>query len=44
MGGHPKNVEKVKNAYRVLVKKPHWKIPLGRSNCRWENNIKINVH
>ena len=26
---------------RVLVGKPEGKRPLGRSRCRWENNIKM---
>ena len=29
--------------YRVLVGKPKGKIPLGRSRCRWEDNIKMNL-
>jgi hypothetical protein len=28
--------------YRVLVGKPEGKRPLGRSRCRWEENIKMN--
>jgi hypothetical protein len=28
-------------AYRVLVGKPEGKRLLGRTNCRWEDNIKI---
>ena len=28
-------------AYRVLVVKPEGKRPLGRSRCRWEDNIKM---
>ena len=26
---------------RVLVGKPEGKMPLGRTRCRWEDNIKI---
>jgi hypothetical protein len=29
--------------YRVLVGKPEGKRPLGRSRCRWENNIKMDL-
>jgi hypothetical protein len=29
------------NACRVLVGKPEGKRLLGRTNCRWEDNIKI---
>jgi hypothetical protein len=28
------------NAYRVTVVKTEGKIPLGRSRCRWVDNIK----
>jgi hypothetical protein len=30
-----------RNAYRILVGKPEGKWPLGRPNCRWVDNIKI---
>jgi hypothetical protein len=29
-----------KNAYRILVGKPEGNRPLGRSRCRWVDNIK----
>jgi hypothetical protein len=29
-----------KDAYRILVGKPKEKRSLGRSKCRWYNNIK----
>jgi len=29
--------------YRVLVGKPEVKILLGRTRCRWENNIKMDL-
>jgi hypothetical protein len=29
-----------RDGYRVLVRKPEGKSPLGRSRRRWENNIK----
>jgi hypothetical protein len=29
--------------YRVLVGKPEGKSPLGRSRCRWEDGIKMNL-
>jgi hypothetical protein len=31
------------NAYRVLVGKPEGKSTLGRSRCRWVDNIKIDL-
>ena len=30
-----------RGVHRVLVGKPEEKRPLGRSRCRWENNIKM---
>jgi hypothetical protein len=32
-----------RNAYRLLVGKPEGKRPLGRSRCRWVNNIKMDL-
>ena len=32
------------NVYRVLVGKLEGKKPLGRSRCRWEDNIKMNLN
>jgi hypothetical protein len=32
-----------RSVYRVLVEKPEGKRPLGRSRCRWEDNIKIDL-
>jgi hypothetical protein len=29
--------------HRVLVGKPEGKRPLGRSRCRWEDNIKMDL-
>jgi len=33
-----------RGVYRVLVGKPEGKRPLGRPMCRWENNIKMDLH
>jgi len=32
-----------RNAYTVLVGKRNGKKPLGRSKCRWEDNIKMDI-
>jgi hypothetical protein len=37
-----KNGEKG-NAHRILVGKPKVKRTLGRSRCRWVDNIKMNL-
>jgi hypothetical protein len=31
------------NAYRILVGKPEGKRTLGRSRCRWVDNIKMDL-
>jgi hypothetical protein len=36
------NAEK-RNAYRILVRKPEGKRPLGRPRCRWMGNIKMDL-
>jgi hypothetical protein len=37
--GHVARMGK-RNAYRILVRKPERKRPLGRLRCRWMDNIK----
>jgi hypothetical protein len=32
-----------KNAYRLLVRKPDGKRPLGRPICRWVDNNKMDL-
>jgi hypothetical protein len=32
-----------RNEYRILVRKPEGKRPLGRPICRWEDNIKMDI-
>ena len=34
---------KRRGAYRVLVRKPEGKIPLGRPRFRWEDNINMDL-
>ena len=36
-------MDKFRNAYRVLVRKPESKRPLRRSRRRWEDNIKMDL-
>jgi hypothetical protein len=33
----------MKNAYRILVRKPERKRPLGRPRRRWKDNTRINI-
>jgi hypothetical protein len=32
-----------RNTYRILVRKPEGKRPIGRSRCRWVENIKMDL-
>jgi hypothetical protein len=32
-----------RNVYRLLVRKPEGKRPLGRPKCRWIDNIKMDL-
>ena len=32
-----------RNAYKILIGKPTGKRPLGRSRCRWEDNIRMDL-
>jgi hypothetical protein len=41
--GHVACMGKERGVYRVLVGKPDRKRPLGRSMCRLEDNIKMNI-
>jgi hypothetical protein len=36
-GGHVAHVGGMRNAYRILVRKPEWKKTLGRYTCRHED-------
>jgi len=37
---HAARMGETKGVYKVLVGKPKGKRPLGRTSCRWEDNIK----
>jgi hypothetical protein len=37
--GHVTGIREMRNAYRILVRKPEGKRPLGRPRYRWEDNI-----
>jgi hypothetical protein len=34
-------MEETRNAYKILVRKPEGKIPLGRPRHRWEDNFRM---
>ena len=41
MGRHVARTEVSRGVYKVLVRKPEGKRPLGRPSHRWEDNIKM---
>ena len=41
--GHVARMGERRGVYRVLVGKPEGKRPLGRSSCRWEGNMKMDL-
>jgi hypothetical protein len=41
--GHVARMGERRGVYRVLVRKPEGKIPLGRPRRRWEDNIKMDL-
>jgi hypothetical protein len=41
--GYVARMGEERNAYRILVRKPEEKRPLGRPRRRWVDNIKINL-
>jgi len=44
MGGACNTYGDSRGVYRVLVKNPEGKRPLGRLRRRWEDNIKMDFH
>jgi hypothetical protein len=40
---HVARTDKKRNAYRLLVRKPEGKRPLGRPRLRWADNIRIDL-
>jgi hypothetical protein len=43
MGRDCNTNEEKSNAYRILVRKPQGKRPLGRPRCRWADSIKMDL-
>jgi hypothetical protein len=41
--GHIAQMAEKRNAYRILVRKPEIKRPLGKPRCRWVGNIKVDL-
>jgi hypothetical protein len=43
LAGHVARMGEKRNAYRLLVGMPEGKRPLGRTRCRWVDNIRMNL-
>jgi hypothetical protein len=41
--GHEARMREKRNAYRILVRKPEGKRPLGSKRRRWVYNIKMDL-
>jgi len=41
--GHVARIVKRRAVYRIFVRKPEGKRPLGMPRSRWEDNIKMNL-
>jgi hypothetical protein len=41
--GHVPSMGEMRNAYRILVRKPERKRLLGRCKCSWEHNIIMDL-
>jgi len=41
--GHVAYMGKMRNAYKILVEKPEGKRQLGSPECRWEDNIRMDL-
>jgi hypothetical protein len=41
--GHVARMREKRNAYRIFVRKPEGKRPLGRPRRRWVDNIKMDL-
>jgi hypothetical protein len=41
--GHVEQMREKRSAYRLLVRKPEGKGPLGRPRHRWVDNIRMDV-
>jgi hypothetical protein len=43
LAGHVAQMGEKRNAFRVLVRKPDEKRPLGRPRCRWVDRIRMDL-
>jgi hypothetical protein len=41
--GYVTHMGEKRTAYRIMVRKPEGKRPLGRTRHRWEDNIKMDL-
>ena len=41
--GHVARMEEARSAFKISTGKPRGKMPLRRSRCRWEYNIRMDI-
>jgi hypothetical protein len=41
--GNVARIGEIRNEYKVLIAKPEGKRPLARPQCRWKDNIKMDL-
>jgi hypothetical protein len=41
--GYVAHMGQMKNTYKIMVRKPEGKRPLGKPRCRWEDNIRMDL-
>jgi hypothetical protein len=41
--GHVAHTRAMRNAYKILVRKPEWKRSCERSRHRWKGNIRMDL-
>jgi hypothetical protein len=41
--GHIAHMGKMRNAHKMLVRKPEWERPQGRPRHRWEDDFRMDL-
>jgi len=41
--GHVAYMGEMRNAYKIVMRKLEWKVPVGRLRHRWEDSIRMEI-